>query len=92
MVSKVTFQWLARFFEREAGVLLGQRYLRVMRGIKVLQAYWVRFAHSGDPNGPALPRWPRYDLTQRSYMDFAPTGPQLKSDLRGAICALLHRV
>jgi len=57
-----------------------------------LQAYWVRFAHSGDPNGPALPRWPRYDLTQRSYMDFAPTGPQPKSDLRGAICALLHRV
>jgi para-nitrobenzyl esterase len=57
-----------------------------------LQAFWVRFAHSGDANGPALPRWPRYDLAQRSYMDFAPTGPQPKSDLRVVNCALLQRV
>jgi para-nitrobenzyl esterase len=57
-----------------------------------LQTYWVRFAHSGDPNGSALPRWPRYDLNQRRYMEFSPTGPQVKHDLRGPICALLDRV
>jgi para-nitrobenzyl esterase len=57
-----------------------------------LQAYWVRFAQTGDPNGPALPRWPRFDLGRRSYMDFSPTGPQVKADLRGPICALLDRV
>ena len=57
-----------------------------------LQAYWVRFAQHGDPNGPALPRWPRYDPKTRRYMDFSVTGPQDKSDLGGPICGLLDRV
>jgi para-nitrobenzyl esterase len=57
-----------------------------------LQSYWVAFAQRGDPNGPALPAWPRYDPNTRGYMDFSATGPQAASNPGGSICALLDRV
>jgi len=57
-----------------------------------LQDYWVRFARTADPNGPALPHWPRYDPSMRAYMEFAATGPQVRSHLGGPICALLDTV
>ena len=31
---------------------------------------WVRFATTGDPNGGALPEWPRHDPDTRPTMDF----------------------
>lgn len=36
---------------------------------QMIQA-WTRFARSGDPNGPLLPLWPRYDTEQRATMEF----------------------
>jgi para-nitrobenzyl esterase len=31
---------------------------------------WTRFAANGDPNGPGLPRWPRYDRVTDPYLEF----------------------
>ncbi len=32
--------------------------------------YWVNFAARGDPNGPGLPHWPRYDPSTDAVMIF----------------------
>jgi len=34
-------------------------------GAPPLQAYWVRFAQTGDPNGGTLPHWPQVDAAGR---------------------------
>jgi para-nitrobenzyl esterase len=33
--------------------------------------YWVRFARTGDPNGPGRPEWPAYTDTTGGYVEFA---------------------
>ncbi|HEY8052058.1 MAG TPA: carboxylesterase family protein [Steroidobacteraceae bacterium] len=38
-----------------------------------VQRTWARFAASGDPNGPGLPRWPAYDPTTDPYLEFGTT-------------------
>jgi para-nitrobenzyl esterase len=45
-----------------------------------VNAYWVAFARSGDPNGDGRPRWPAYSAQDDTVMDFALAGPVAKAD------------
>jgi len=37
---------------------------------KEMSAAWVRFAKTGDPNGPGLPSWPAFKEGKESYLEF----------------------
>jgi len=41
-----------------------------------VNAYWVNFAKSGDPNGPRLPVWPVYASKTDILMNFDSAGPK----------------
>ena len=53
-----------------------------------MQKYWTNFAKTGDPNGPGLPKWPKYDVKSRSYVEFNNDGVTEKAALRSVPCAI----
>ena len=52
----------------------------------VMQRYWTNFAKTGDPNGPGLPKWPKFDTKSRGYVEFATSGATAKQGLRRPQC------
>ena len=38
-----------------------------------MSAYWANFIKSGDPNGNRLPKWPKYNATNKQAMVFDKT-------------------
>ena len=57
------------------------------KGEPPLESYWINFARTGDPNGAGLPRWEPYGRT-KAYISFRDGISEMKTDLRGAVCAL----
>jgi para-nitrobenzyl esterase len=53
-----------------------------------MQQYWTNFAKTGDPNGPGLPVWPKFDPASRVYIQFTDAGAIAKEGLRRAQCDL----
>jgi len=44
-----------------------QKHLPEARELaRVMQGYWTNFAKTGDPNGPGLPPWPKFDPQNQS--------------------------
>jgi para-nitrobenzyl esterase len=67
----------------------GPRYDAADRQVSAaMQAYWTDFAKTGDPNGPGLPQWPKFDAAGRAYLEFTGDGPVALSGLRRQVCDL----
>jgi para-nitrobenzyl esterase len=52
-----------------------------------MQSYWVNFARTGNPNGPDLPVWPKYDVAKRQSIEFTNDGPVQRSAIRAMACS-----
>src|SRR5690606_26291495 len=59
---------------------------------ETMNAYWVNFAKTGNPNGKALPKWPRYNPKKDQILEIQSDGAPLgKSDHRKARFDLIEK-
>ena len=62
------------FFDTQAIKYADKTSARDNRVGRVISAYLVNFAKTGDPNGAGLPKWPLYTRATDQIMDFAADG------------------
>jgi para-nitrobenzyl esterase len=56
-----------------------------------IQSYWTNFAKSGDPNGPGVPKWPKYVAPTRQFMEFTQKGELVAGESqRRAFCEVFQ--
>jgi len=84
--------WLYEFNQGGAALTHASELPYVFGEGSLMQSYWLNFARTGDPNGPGLPAWPRYEPKTGTYLDFTDGGPQVKARLRQVICQMLPRL
>ena len=59
----------------------------------IMQTYWTNFAKTGNPNGPGLPFWPKYDGHARRYLEFTTTAAiAVSENQRGPFCDLFREL
>jgi para-nitrobenzyl esterase len=57
-----------------------------------MAAAWVRFAATGDPNGPGAPPWPAYDPETRTVMEFGQAATAARRDPCAETCDLFDAI
>ncbi len=62
-----------------------------MAAAKLVADFWVNFARTGDPNGPGLPRWPRFSAAKPLALaiDAATSAREASNPALRAIAAIL---
>jgi para-nitrobenzyl esterase len=55
------------------------------KAARQMNAYWARFATTGNPNGTGLPRWPAYTLQNDAVLEFTMNeGPVARQNFKAA--------
>jgi para-nitrobenzyl esterase len=58
---------------------------------KIMSAYWVQFAKTGDPNREGLPKWPGFGAKTNQYLELGKK-VTTKRDLRQEACDLFEKM